>query len=143
MASLDKKTIQEKLRKLQEVVGKLEACKKVSLKAFLKDDQTADAAMYNLIIGIEVIVDIGNHILSEVFQIKAEDYSAVIKKLGQTKIIPEKFVEDNRDMAKFRNLLVHEYGQVDLEKVYEHLQKAPGIFRQFARYFMDFLEKIK
>lgn len=86
------------------------------------------------------VIDLGNHLLSEVFQVKADSYAAVITKLGETGIIPEVFAAENADMAKFRNLLIHEYGDVDLGKVYEYLSKAPDVFRQFAQYFDDFVE---
>lgn len=43
-------------------------------------------------------------------------------------------------MAKFRNLIIHEYGDVDVGKVYEYTEDAPEVFRQFAQYFNDFLE---
>jgi len=68
-------------------------------------------------------------------------YKEAIEKLGEYEVVPEKFAKENADMAKFRNLLVHEYGIVDLEQVYNNLQKAPDIFRQFAEYYIDFLEK--
>jgi len=45
-------------------------------------------------------------------------------------------------MARFRNKLVHIYEEVSLDEVYQNLQKAPDIFREFAKYFQEFLEKI-
>ena len=141
MTALRIKSIEEKLQKLQDFIDKLEELKKVSYEQFIDISIYPDATMRNLQVGVEVIIDIGTHILSEIFQVKVSEYKEVIIKLGEAKIVPEQFAKENIPMAKFRNLLVHEYGDIDIAKVYEYLQKAPDIFRQFAKYYVEFLEK--
>ena len=64
-------------------------------------------------------------------------YKDVLLELGSQKIIPLDFATDNATMADFRNMLIHAYPAISLEEVYDNLQKAPDIFRQFARYFND------
>ena len=139
--TVDKKTIQEKLFKLQESIKVLNELKDESQKTFLSDPKTNGATMFNLIISIELIVDIGNHILTEAFQRPAKTYRDVIIELGKAGVFPVEFSERNEFMADFRNKLIHDYDRVNLEKVYEILQKAPDVFREFAKYFVDFLEK--
>ncbi len=36
-----------------------------------------------------------------------------------------------------------DYDKIDEAVVYEYIQKAPDIFRQFAKYFVEFLDKDK
>lgn len=95
-----------------------------------------------MVLAVEIVVDIGNHILAEAFHMKTEDYAGVIEGLGKAGVIPKKFAKENVDMARFRNLLIHDYIKVDLKQVYQNLQKAPDIFRKFAKYYLEFLEKI-
>lgn len=140
--SVDKETIENKLKKLDEVINKLEQCKKASREDFMIDFRISDSTMHNLVQGIEIIVDIGNHILSEVFHVRAEEYAEVIKKLGETKIVSPDFAKENIEMARFRNLIIHAYEEIDLNKVYQNLQKAPEIFRKFAKSYQKFLDKI-
>ena len=140
--TIDKFSIEEKLRKLMETISFLEEYRKVPKEDFIRDHTINGAACHYLVLGIEIIVDIGNHLLSEVFQVKTTEYSEIIEKLGEVKIVPEDFATENIDMARFRNLLIHNYIKVDLNKVYNNLQKAPNIFRKFAKYFQEFLEKI-
>lgn len=142
MKSIDKKSIQEKLEMLRVAIDKLEECKKASKEEFISDFKTSDSAMRNLVLGIEIIVDIGNHILNEVFQAHPKEYKEVIAMLGEYKVIPREFAKENMAMASFRNLLIHEYIKVDLKKVYQNLQKAPDIFRKFAKAYLKFLDKI-
>lgn len=138
--SLDKESIREKLIKLEKTIKLLERYKSVAREDFLVDFTVNSAAQHNLILGIEIIVDVGHHLLNEVFQAHPKEYQEVIEMLGEYEIVPEKFSAQNRGMAKFRNLIIHQYIKVDLKKVYRYLQKAPGIFRRFAGYYLEFLE---
>lgn len=142
MSPINKKTIEEKLLKFQEIIKALNDIKIYPEGKFVKDMLINSAAMFNLVIAIEIIIDIGNHILVENFQKSAKTYADVIIELGETGIIPKEFAEDNKDMAKFRNKLIHDYDRIEIEKVYEYLQNAPEIFSQFAKYFIIFLDKI-
>jgi uncharacterized protein YutE (UPF0331/DUF86 family) len=43
-------------------------------------------------------------------------------------------------MAKFRNVLVHLYLEVDLQRVYRYLQENLDDFETFARYVSEWLQ---
>jgi uncharacterized protein YutE (UPF0331/DUF86 family) len=45
-------------------------------------------------------------------------------------------------MAKFRNLLVFMYWEIDSEKVYSHLKDNLDDLKTFAEYILDFLDKV-
>lgn len=139
--SIDKKTIEEKLNKLREASKYLDKYKVESEEDFLVDFTVNAAAMHYMVLGIEIIVDIGNHLLSEVYQAHPDEYREVIEALGEYEIVPENFSKENADMAKFRNLIIHAYGKIDMKQVYQNLQKAPDAFRKFAEYYIEFLEK--
>ena len=137
---VDKATIYERLDKLSQVIKLLEKYRATPREDFLTDFTINSAAQYNLILGIEIIVDIGSHLLSEAFQVHASEYRQVIELLGEYEVLPREFAEENIPMARFRNLIIHQYEQVDMAQVYENLQKAPGVLNQFAKYFTDFIE---
>ncbi|MBU4338957.1 DUF86 domain-containing protein [Patescibacteria group bacterium] len=139
--TIDKKSINKKLNKLTESLEYLEKYRKETKEDFLVDFTVNAAAMHYMVLGIEIITDIGNHILNENYQVSSDEYSEVIEKLGEYEIVPEKFAKENADMAKFRNLIIHAYDKIDMEQVYQNLQKTPDIFRKFAKYFVEFLEK--
>ncbi len=141
MVALDHATVEEKLAKLQSIIAKLEEDQSASYEEFEHDFHISDTVMHNMAIGITVIVDIGNHILAEVFQLKTETYADVIVKLADAGVISREFAQQHVGMPKFRNVVMHEYTDVDLEEVYRHFQEAPAIFRQFAKYFEEFLEQ--
>lgn len=140
--AIDKEVIREKFAKLAEVIGLLEKYKNTPRENFLIDFTINSAAQFNLILGIEVIMDIGNHILAEKYQVHPKEYKEIIEALGKYEIVPEDFAKENAEMASFRNLIIHQYEKVDMNLIYQNLQKAPDVFRQFAEYFQEFLNKI-
>src|SRR3989338_2396357 len=112
MSPLNKNTIHEKLFKLQEYTKVLEELRGEGRDAFFADYKTQDSATLNMFTAIETIIDIGNHIITEVFQKQAKNYAEIILILGETGVIPKTFAEDNKDMAKFRNLVAHDYDKI-------------------------------
>ena len=139
---LDTESINERLAKLSQIIKLLEQYRAESEKDFLTDFTVNSATQFNLIIGLEVIVDIGSHILNELYQVRPKEYSEVIATLGGYDVIPIEFAAEQSGMAGFRNFIIHQYEDVDMKKIYQYLQNAPSIFRKFAEYYVDFLKKI-
>lgn len=135
--------INERIDKIREASKELIKYRERSKEEFLKNTQLQYATMFAMVLGIEAICDIGSHILGKYYLVKCEHYEDIIKNLGEYDVIPEDLSKKSKDMADFRNFLIHIYHKVDPEKVYQNLQKAPEEFTNFAKYFVKFLEKIK
>ncbi len=141
MKLYEHESVDNKLFRLKEVSKILDEIRPVTREEFLKDGKLNSAAMFNLLIGITIILDVGQHLLTQFAQRTAREYQEVVKFLGEEKIISVSLASENKKMASFRNMLVHEYDKIDLAQVHDYLQKAPDIFRQFAKYFVEFMEK--
>lgn len=101
----------------------------------------SDATFYRLQVGIEAVIDIGGHILAEEYQRHPETYKDLILELGNCDVVPKQFAEENAEMVDFRNILVYHYVDIDPQKAFANINKAPGVLRRFAEYFIMFLEK--
>lgn len=141
MKLYEHESVDNKLFRLKEISKILDEIRLVQKEEFLKDNKLNSAAMFNLLTGVTIILDVGQHLLTQFAQRTAHEYKEAIQFLGEEKIISKEFAEQNMGMASFRNMLVHEYDQIDIGKVYTYLQKAPDIFRQFAKYFVEFIDK--
>lgn len=141
MSPLDQEMIGKKLAILEETIEILKDLKRKGRVEFKKTREIRDQAIYRLILGIEAITDIGNHILAEVYGRSAETYEDIIRQLGEVEIISKDLSERSKGMAKFRNVLTHLYAVIDLDKVYDNLQKAPEDFSEFAKAFSNYLKK--
>lgn len=96
--------------------------------------------LHNLQVAIEACLDIGSHIISENGWQMPEVYSDIPKILARHNVISEKFEPVFIEMVKFRNVIVHEYLDINLEKVYLNLHRIDDI-RQYLRFIKEFMEK--
>lgn len=72
---------------------------------------------------------------------RAEEYSQYFKTLGREGVIDAGLAESLADMAKFRNLIVHRYAEIELEKVYNLLSKNLDDFREYAKQVLAYCNK--
>lgn len=122
---MDEKLISQ-LRFLKQYIGILNKIKQNDKEAFLKDEILLGAAERYLQLSIETCINIGNRILSlEQFNsnIKPpETYADIFENLAKINIIDYDFSEELKNMARFRNKLVHSYWEIDHGFVYELIQ---------------------
>ncbi|MGB9720786.1 MAG: type VII toxin-antitoxin system HepT family RNase toxin [bacterium] len=131
--------IVKRIERIEEALRRLEEIKKLSVDQFLSDWKSQDAALHNLQITIEGCLDIGNYIIGLIGSKSPDTYVQIIEILGEEKVLPKDFWETAKNMAKFRNIIVHEYLYLDLNKVYSFLLKTDDI-RQFLKYLIEYLE---
>ena len=136
-----KNEILSKLERLQEYVRILNSYRKYSIQEIKKDFTLKGAVERYLEVSLECILDIGEMVISKEGFRKPETYREVIEILGEKGILPEEFAKRFAEVAKFRNILVHMYAEVDVEMVYEILQNNLGDFDEFAKYIARYLEK--
>lgn len=68
-------------------------------------------------------------------------YSNIIIKLAELGAILVEFGERIKGMAGFRNILVHEYANVDLTKLVMVLNTGLDDLREFAGYIMQYIDR--
>lgn len=130
---VDASTLASMLANLRRYVAVLEGLAAVPKESFLGNADRIGNAKYHFVIAIECCIDIANHVIaSENFRFPKDnaDSFAVLIEEG---VVPETLRGRLRDMARFRNRLVHLYWEVDTERVYDYLQSVLGDFHAFAR----------
>lgn len=138
---MDRLLILRKLRELERYVRELRHLQGKSLKELEASLSTSWSVEHGLQLAVQVVLDVGNHILVSLEEHQIEEYKDVIKKLGERKVLPKDFARQILEMAGFRNLLVHEYAEVDVRKVYAFLQHRLGDFDEFARHIRRYLDR--
>jgi uncharacterized protein YutE (UPF0331/DUF86 family) len=53
--------------------------------------------------------------------------------LGEHKILPPTIAKSLARLIKFRNILVHEYARLDLEKTWQAISTGVDLIEQFCR----------
>ena len=89
---------------------------------FVADQTTVDAAKYRLLIAIEAAISICTHLSARLVGKAPATYAQCFEELARYGIVTQELAGRLARMARFRNLLVHVYGEVDDNRVWEILQ---------------------
>jgi uncharacterized protein YutE (UPF0331/DUF86 family) len=135
-----KEVIESRLRELENCLRKLEKIAELNLEAYLENELTQDAAERNLQIAIQCVLDIGTHIIAEEGFRTPSSSEEVIRILGEEGIIPVEFALNLQGMAGLRDLLVHEYLEINNERIYSLITRRREDFIRFAEYIHQYLE---
>ena len=130
------------LEQLGKLIKQAEKYKSmVDRKKFLTDQMSQDAISRNLQQILEAMITIGEMIIAENGFRKPAEHNEVFDILGENKVYPKSFSDQLWKIGGFRNILVHDYVSLDLDLVYDNLEKGIPIFRKYARYVAKFIEK--
>lgn len=132
--------IHQHLKELQEALTFLLSKKEVALEEVLKDYELRLAIERAFHLCIQNSIDIGSHILAGLNINNIETYADVPRKLAKQKIISKKLAENMVQMAKLRNILVHDYIKLETKKLVSYLANL-GDFESFVRSINRFLGK--
>ena len=87
----------------------------------------------------ETVIDICNIFISEKKLRQPQDNRDSVKRLMEQKILEEKLGGHLMDMIGFRNLLVHQYGKIDDEIVFEAITEE---LEKDVKNFISIIQKI-
>jgi len=114
--------IRKRLNKLDEYLSILYRLRAYTLPDFLADPEHYGSAERFLQLAIETITDIGNHVIADLGLGVVNWYSDIPSILAERGHIDAAQKEKWVRMIGFRNILVHEYLEVDRKIVYDVLQ---------------------
>jgi len=116
---------------LREAIAHLSRHKGSQKDVFLADPDKIASAKYHFIVAIESAIDICNHLISKNGYRAPEDYADSFEVLGDAGAFSREDITAFKEMARFRNRLVHIYWNVETEQVFEILQSRLGDFKLF------------
>ncbi len=139
MTPINPETVTRLFLEMDQAIGKLRESSRLSQEEFISDPKSYDSAKYNLIVAVESLIDICNHIIAQKRLGKPEDYGDVLRIIGKELSLGEEFVRRLEKMAKFRNLIVHLYWKVDNAEVYGILKNNLEDFEAVKRALQGYL----
>lgn len=128
------------LEKLHEYVRALRSLKGITAQDLTGDLDKRLKAERLLQLACQVCIDIGELIISDQRLPAPDTMRDSIQILGQHKVINQEFAQEFSKIAGFRNILVHDYIQIDYEKVADKINNRMGDFDRFAQEVLKFLE---
>ena len=136
---IDQDVIESKLDIIERNLEFLDEFEYVDSEEFLDSYRDVQAAKYSLLEIIECCIDIASHIIAVKGMGRVEEYRGMFYLLGEKGVIEKGLAERLGDMAGFRNLLVHRYGDVDNEAVLEMIKSELSDVVEFERAVVRFV----
>ena len=109
-------------------------------ESFAREAMVHGSAERYLQLCIEALLDVGNHVISDQKLGRVEHYADIPRLLCEHGILDERQRDLMLQIVGFRNILVHDYMDLDVNKVYdviEHsLDDLEGILRVYVERFL-------
>lgn len=116
---VNKNIIIKKIGLIKHSLQRIEKFKNIGYEAFSQDEDIRDIVIHNLFISIQYIIDIGTHIISDDSLGEVGILSDIPDILVKEGIIKSQLVKPLKNMFGFRNILAHQYGDLDIKVVYD------------------------
>lgn len=110
------------LRLLRRIRDELAALRRLAERSdadLLADEDALPAAKYRLVVAVEAAIDVADHVIASEGLTPANTFAESFESLGAGGWIDAVLADALADAARFRNLLVHQYAEVDDNRVLE------------------------
>lgn len=134
--------LQAKLAQLADVLDKLRALPHSDLADFRADDRTVDAALRRLQVAIQILIDVGSHVVAALGLGAPDSSRDLLERLERAgHLEPDATTRFNKIFA-FRNRIVHLYDRVDDEYVFTIVTQHLDDLSELARSYLAALESL-
>jgi uncharacterized protein YutE (UPF0331/DUF86 family) len=137
---VDKSLVLRKLSDLSDLYRQMLEYRGITTRRYAADWKSQRIVERTLQMMVEICLDVANHIISDKGYRRPVGYADHFTVLRENKILSAKLTARMMQMAKFRNLIVHNYDKIDAEIVVGILKKNLTDFDAFKKAVVKFLE---
>lgn len=130
---VDPRRVRQLLDRIAEEVAHLERLAAIEPPTLLADHDRMHAVKYGFVVTIECAIDVGRHIIASEGLPTPDTFAEVFSILSNDGAIESEIGASMERAARFRNLLVHQYGTVDDGQVIDILHSQIAVFTEFRR----------
>lgn len=128
---VDKALVLRKLSDLEDYYEQIKEFSGITIESYKKDWKTQRIVERTLQMMIESCADIANHIISDRGMRPPTSYTDIFRVLSENNVIDSELFNIMERMAKFRNIIVHQYEKVDAEIIVVIFKKHLKDFERF------------
>lgn len=129
----DRERIATLVGEAKRALGQLHEHAKEEESDLLSSEVKLGNIKYQFIVAIESCIDICTHLAAKLYVRAPESYAGCFDLLLEGKLIQKQLAGQMSDLARFRNILVHRYWEVDNHKVIEKLKNDLRHIEEFLR----------
>ncbi|NQT55040.1 MAG: DUF86 domain-containing protein [Desulfobacteraceae bacterium] len=111
--------VTERVSWIREMIRSTQMLPLSSYNEFICDPRNIAAAESYLRRGIEVLLDLGRHILAKGFAVAATEYKEIGSRLTEEKVLTAEQGALLRQIAGYRNRMVHFYHEITHKELYQ------------------------
>ena len=138
---IDADLIRRKLARLNMYLDKLAPIASKSFNEYLADFYHKSSAERLIQLIVECASDVNNHVVVESGQRPPEDYTSSFVRAAEVGLIKRDLAEKIKGSGGMRNIIVHEYMDIDDEKVYKTLPIAVADYKEYIKQADAYLDK--
>jgi uncharacterized protein YutE (UPF0331/DUF86 family) len=138
---VDNALVLRKLAELEEYSFQIQEYKGITVQQYQQDWKLQRIIERTLQMMIETCADIAGHIISDRKYRTPNSYAETFEILHENALIRKDLFEMMKKMAKFRNIVVHNYDKVDAEIVVGILKKNLNDFTLYKDAIVNLLLK--
>ena len=131
MVVVNRARVEDRIDRIRRYQRDLRDFGKISREGFRSNRERQYAVLHAMQNAIEACIEIASHIVSAEQLGAPRDYASLFTALEQNQILTTSIADQMRQMARFRNRIVHLYWDVDLDLVYNYLTQRLGDFDPF------------
>lgn len=136
---VDKLLLGRKLTQMETYLSQIREYSKISVTAYKNDWKIQRIVERTLQILIELCIDIANHLISDKGMRLPTGYADTFKVLAENRIISKNLFKTMEKMAKFRNVVVHQYEKTEPSIVVSILHKNLDDFEKYKKAIVKYL----
>lgn len=136
---VDKLLVGRKLAEIEVYLNQIKEYSAISVATYDNDWKTQRIVERTLQILIEICIDVANHLISDKNMRLPTGYADTFKVLMENKVISKELCKTMEKMAKFRNVIVHQYEKIDSAIVVSILHKNIGDFEKYKKAVLKIL----
>jgi uncharacterized protein YutE (UPF0331/DUF86 family) len=134
---VDIRVIATRLNKLDAYQRGLLPFQQVPIEEYLADENMQMIVERRLQLSIQVCIDIANYMIARLGLRVPDSQENAFAILGSEGIITPDLAQRMVGMVRFRNILVHDYLDLDSRLVHSHLSQRLSDFDQFSKELID------
>ena len=115
---VDKSLLARKVAAIRDAVARIRSVLPLAAEAFAADRTTREVVTFNLFLALQEAIALAAHWLADEGRAVPGSYGEVFAALGTAGVIDAPLATRLRAAAGLRNLVAHQYGVLDFDRVY-------------------------
>jgi len=131
MTAINREVVRTRAAEIRASVAQIRVYVDQPDDAFFADERNLYSVQFLLLVAMEAAATLCNHILARTSRVAPASYTECLDGLRAAGIVDDGLAARLTRMARFRNLLVHRYWEVDGQRVLGYARQDLGDFEAY------------